>query len=115
MAVVVYARHLRILHVCMQGELVKNLFVHYTLRAASSAAKCLAIPRPTSHCAQRHPNYSAVRHFTRLLEREKIKFLKIGTLLWRQPHAKILTRAKIKWDGKVIERFATSLQYVEEG
>jgi len=88
MAVVLYARHLRLLHVCMQEQLANNLFVHYTLRAPSSAAKCRTIPRPKSHCAQRHPNYWAVRHFTRLLEKERVKFLKIGTLLWRRPHTK---------------------------
>lgn len=41
--------------VCKQ--LTKNLFLHYTLRAASFAAKCQAIPLPKSHCAHRHPNY----------------------------------------------------------
>jgi hypothetical protein len=30
----------------MQEQLAKNLFVHYTLRDESSAAKCWAISRP---------------------------------------------------------------------
>jgi len=102
MAVVLYARHLSFLHVCMQEQLAKNIFVHYTLQAASSAPKCRAIPCPGSHCAQRHPNYWAARHFTRLLERKRIEFLKLGHFCGDDLTRRIRTRVKIKWDGKVM-------------